>query len=128
MNSGKLKALLEATNRTIPDARDRLNSFAQQVVQAVDEQHAKGLPDSGPFVSLLGTRSVGDVNSPLLYAETAFPVSKGDIYVTITENATGNRSTRKISINPATDSLSDIADQFEALTGLTSTSTLFGER
>ncbi len=121
VTTGRMKALLDANNQLIPETRDRLNALAQQVVQAVDQQHAVGMPDTGPYKTLLGTRAVDDVDQPLFYAGTAFPVAKGDIYVTVTQISTGNRITQKIAVDPLADSLRDVATNLEALTGVTST-------
>jgi flagellar hook-associated protein FlgK len=115
--AGKIKAMLDANNEVIPDARERLGELAGQIIQAVDSQHAKGIPDTGAFRVLLGQRAVSDVTAPLSRAETAFPVTAGDMYVTVTDSS-GNRRTEKITIDPTIDSLDDLAARFDAVTGL----------
>ena len=118
VTTGKLKALLDGVNSLIPETRNRLSKLAQQVVQAIDQQHATGMTDQGPYKLLLGTRAVGDATLPLESAGTAFPVTDGDVYITVTNSATGNRSTKKVSIDVGVDSLNDIAARFEALSGV----------
>lgn len=116
--SGKIRALMEAVNQTIPEARVRLNTMGQQVVHAIDQQHAQGMPDTGPFSVLLGQRSVSDVNIPLQDSSPVFPLTAGNLYVTITEKASGNRRTEKIAFDPSVDSLTSLAAKLEALNGV----------
>lgn len=118
--AGKVRALLDAHNDVIPDTRDRLTGLARQIIQAVDAQHAKGIPDTGSFSVLLGQRGMESVTEPLIYSNPEFPVNGGDIYVTVTTKATGVRRTEKVSIDPTTDSLQDIAAKFDALSGVSS--------
>ncbi|MFN9942681.1 MAG: FlgK family flagellar hook-associated protein, partial [bacterium] len=81
ITGGKIRALLEAQNQTIPDMQDRLAALAQQIVRAVDQQHAKGVPDTGAFTVLLGQRAVSSVTDPLNRSDTDFPLNAGDVYV-----------------------------------------------
>lgn len=118
ITGGKIRALIEAQNETIPDMQGRLAALARQIVRAVDQQHAKGVPDTGAFTVLLGQRAVASVTDPLNRSDTEFPVTAGDVYVTVTAPS-GNRTTTKITIDPSSDSLQDIASRFDAITGLT---------
>ena len=79
------------------------------------------MSDQGPYSVLLGSRAVDDVNVPLKYANPDFPVQSGDLYVTVTEDATGNRRTEKVSIDVNNDSLSDVAAKLSALPGVVGT-------
>ncbi len=121
LNSGKLQSLTTAVNETIPAFRDRLRDLARQIVQAVDQQHAEGVSDQGAYSVLLGTRGLKDVSVPLVYSDPEFPIQSGDLYITVTEDATGIRRTEKLSINTSTDSLTDVAARLTALTGVVAT-------
>jgi flagellar hook-associated protein FlgK len=118
LNSGKLHALTTALNETIPAFEDRIRELSRQIVRAVDQQHAQGMTDKGPFSVLLGVRGVKDVSVPLRYSSPEFPISSGDLAITITEDATGVRRTERISIDTTTDSLNDVAAKLDALTGV----------
>lgn len=118
LNSGKLHALTTALNETIPAFEDRIRELSRQIVRAVDQQHAQGMTDKGPFSVLLGVRSVKDVSVPLRYSSPEFPITSGDLAVTITENATGIRRTERIAIDTTTDSLTDVAAKLDALSGV----------
>lgn len=119
VTSGKLRGLLDASNQTIPAVRSTFDTFASELVRTIDQQHALGLPGSGPYAILHGSRAVDDSSVPLNQAGTAFPVSAGDLTITVTDPGTGIRTSQRISIDPAVDSLDDIATRLDALTGVT---------
>lgn len=121
LSSGKLSSLLTALNETIPEFQNRLNELSRQIVREVDQQHAEGMSDQGPYSVLLGSRAVEDVDVALKYANPEFPIRSGDLYITVTEDATGNRRTEKINIDINNDSLTDVAAKLSALTGVVGT-------
>lgn len=119
LNSGSLAAMTTALNDTIPDFKSRLRDLSRGIVQAVDQQHAQGISDQGPATLLVGNRGVKDVTLPLARSNPAFPVSDGDLSITLTDNTTGVRHTEKITINPDRDSLQDVAAKLNAISGIT---------
>ncbi len=116
--AGKLNAMITALNEIIPDFQNRLRELSRQIVREVDQQHAQGMSDQGPYSVLLGTRSVKEQSIPLNRAGTQFPVETGNLYITVTEDATGLRRTSKINIDTSTDSLNDVATKLSAVTGV----------
>ena len=121
LGSGKLKAMTSALNETIPSFRERLRDMAREIIRTVDQQHAQGMSDQGPYSVLLGTRGVLDLTVPLNNSVPEFPINSGDLYVTVTEDATGIRRTEKVSIDTSTESLTDIATKLTALDGVVAT-------
>jgi flagellar hook-associated protein FlgK len=121
LGSGKLKAMTSALNETIPSFRERLREMAREIIRTVDQQHAQGMSDQGPYSVLLGTRGVLNLTVPLNSSVPEFPVNSGDLYVTVTEDATGIRRTEKVSIDTSTESLTDIATKLTALDGVVAT-------
>ncbi len=119
--TGKFRALLEATNELIPEQRLQINALASQLVRTLDQQHARGLTDSGPYEVMTGQRSVADVHTPLQEQGLAFPIVSGNLYITVTNKSTGNRTTEMIQISPAVDSLSSLALQIDGLAGVSAT-------
>ena len=119
LNSGSLAAMTTALNETIPEFQSRLRDLARGIVQAVDQQHAQGISARGPATVLIGNRGVKDVALPLARSNPAFPVSYGDLSVTVTDTVTGVRRTENITINPDSDSLQDIAAKLSAVSGVT---------
>ena len=121
LGSGKLKAMTTALNETIPSFRERLRDMAREIIRTVDQQHAQGVSDQGPYSVLLGTRGVLDLTVPLNNSVPEFPINSGDLYITVTEDATGIRRTEKVSIDTSTESLTDIATKLTALDGVVAT-------
>lgn len=119
LNSGSLAAMTTALNDTIPDFKSRLRDLSRGIVQSIDQQHAQGISDKGQATLLVGNRGVNDVTLPLARSNPAFPVSYGDLSITLTDNTTGVRHTEKITIDPDRDSLQDVAAKLNAVSGIT---------
>jgi flagellar hook-associated protein FlgK len=116
--SGRLTGLVEAVNNGIPAARDELSLLADQIVRSFDQQHAVGLTDPAGYSSMRGLRKVKDPSFPLSQTGLAFPIAAGDLSVSVTDKATGLRTTERISIDPAVDSLDDITSRIDAVDGI----------
>ncbi|MFN9721178.1 MAG: flagellar hook-associated protein FlgK [Planctomycetota bacterium] len=116
--AGELNAMTTALSKTIPEFQNRLRELSRQIVREIDQQHAQGMSDQGPYSVLLGARSVKDESLPLDLAGTQFPVESGNLYITVTEDATGLRRTSQISIDTSSDSLNDVAAQLNTVTGV----------
>ena len=116
--SGRLAGLLDARNELVGSARDQLTTFTQTFVQAMDEVHASGIGRSGPQERVDGTRGVKIIGQPLARAGTQLPVQAGDLYIGVTNLATGQRTVEKISYDPAVDRLADIASKVSSLSHL----------
>ena len=117
LGGGRLDALLEVYNSTIPKYTDKLDQLAQGLIQSVDAAHATGVGTAGSFQSLSGSREVGDADVPLNQATTALPIESGELTISIVDSD-GTRRTEVIQIDPATDSLEDIATKLSAIDGL----------
>jgi flagellar hook-associated protein FlgK len=110
---GRVAALLEANNGFIDGFSDQLDQFAGELIQHVDQLHAKGVGIDGPFDVLRGTRSVTDSGQPLSRS-AAFDVTAGELFVTVTSES-GERRTTGIAIDPRTDSLEDVANKLSGI-------------
>ncbi|MCA9061447.1 MAG: flagellar hook-associated protein FlgK [Planctomycetaceae bacterium] len=116
--SGSLMKMKEAINEAIPAERERIRSLMDEIVHQVDQQHAVGLPGTGPFRLQVGGRGLATTDAPLKRSEPDFPIAEGDLYLTMTNTDTGIRQTYRISIDPLTESLEDIAAKFDSIPGL----------
>ncbi|MEO1615045.1 MAG: flagellar hook-associated protein FlgK [Planctomycetota bacterium] len=116
-DTGRLSALVDAYNRLIPEYEASLNELASSVIHQVNQVHATGISTAGSFQNLVGTQSVDDSSIPLAQALPNAPLTAGDFSVTLTD-ANGDRTVETISINPATDSLDDIAARLNAIPDL----------
>src|SRR5436190_12017303 len=119
--SGKLAGLLEAKNDILGGLEDRLETWAYDLVRTSDQLHAQGLGLDGPFSSLNGERGVSDVTIPLSQSAQDFPVKSGVLTVTMTNRTTGTRTAYAVPIEPALDSLNDVAAKLNAIPNLHAT-------
>jgi flagellar hook-associated protein FlgK len=119
--SGKLAGLLESKNEILRGLQQRLETFAYDLVRTSDQLHAQGLGLDGPFSSLNGERGVSDATLPLAQSALDFPVKSGTLTVTMTNRATGQRTAYEVNIEPALDSLNDIATKLNAVPNLHAT-------
>ncbi|HIE97642.1 MAG: flagellar hook-associated protein FlgK [Fuerstiella sp.] len=117
LTSGRLGGQLEAVNETIPSTQDRLGEMAATIVRSIDQQYATGLPASGAYSLIQGSRGVDSVTDPLVSSGLAFPVISGELTITVTA-ADGRRSSTRVAIDPYTDSLTDLATALDAISGV----------
>jgi flagellar hook-associated protein 1 FlgK len=115
VTGGNVAGLLAVRNQSLADVQTQLDSLAGAVAQQVDEVQATGIGLSGPSTILSGTRGVNNVNAPLDKAGLAFPPQAGTLYVSVTNQATGQRTLTPVNINPATQSLNDVATALSAV-------------
>ena len=118
--TGSLGAKLEEYNVNIPATRARLDDLAGALVRSVNAIQATGLGLGGPVTSANGTTSVTSSSVPLNAAGLPFPVQAGQLTVSVTDTTSGNRTNTTIAIDPATQSLDDIAAALNAVPGLSS--------
>ncbi len=113
-SSGSISSLTEAYNHTIDQFQSKLNEFTGALIREIDHAHAQGVGINGPYTVLRSSRRFEAADVPLNEAGLAFPVSAGELYISVTDPA-GEKRTHSISINPATDSLTDIANRISAI-------------
>src|SRR6185437_814334 len=106
---GQVGGLLTVRNQTLPDVQNQLNTLAGTLAQQVDNVQATGLGLSGPSTFLAGTRGATSLTKPLNQAGLAFPPQAGSLFVSVTDLSTGARTLTQINIDPATQSLNDVA-------------------
>lgn len=118
--TGTIGAKLREYNTDIPATRARLDDLAGALISRVNAVQATGVGLSGPITSANGTTSVTSATAPLNTAGLPFPVQAGNLTVSVTDTATGNRTNTTIAIDPSTQSLQDIANALNAIPGLSS--------
>jgi flagellar hook-associated protein 1 FlgK len=115
VTDGQLGGLLSLRNQTLPGVLSSLNTLAGQIAQQVDNVQATGLGLNGASTLLSSTRPVSSVSAPLSQAGLALPPQAGTLYVTVTNQATGAQSTTPVNIDPAAQSLQDVAAALSAV-------------
>ena len=118
LKSGRISALQEMYNSTIPKYREKLDIFATELIRQFDSVHATGIGPAGSFEELDSSRTVTSRQAPI--GETSsFPIQAGDLTITITE-ADGSKRNEVVSIDPEVDSLDAISARLNNITGLNS--------
>lgn len=115
--TGRLAALLETHNSVIPEYENRMRTLAGNVMRGFNQTHAQGIGPAGPFNLLTSAHRVTDPTVPLKEAGLPFDFKAGDLYVTVT-GPDGERRVSKVSLDPATQSLNDVATALNGIPNL----------
>jgi flagellar hook-associated protein 1 len=114
---GSLQGLIQTYNQTIPFYSTQLNTLVHSLVQQVDSVQATGIGSSGPLTVADSTRTVGSATADLATTSTEFPIQAGTLDISVTNLGTNQRTLDQVAIDPATQSLSDIATAITTATG-----------
>lgn len=114
---GRLAGLVQEHNVALPAYHNRLDALATKLIEKVNSVQSTGLGSGGPLTSSLGTVSVPNPATPLAAQGLAVPVQAGELRISVTNAATGVRTLSTIAIDPATQSLQDVANAITAGTG-----------
>lgn len=106
--TGEIKALQDFYNTTIVNYDKKLDTLASGIIKDVNRIHGEGVGLSGGFTSIKSINSVSSATAALNSAGLTITPSAGDIYVTVTNTSTGEVTKNKISVNVATNSLTDV--------------------
>jgi flagellar hook-associated protein 1 FlgK len=119
--SGRLAGLLQGGTDRIDAARSQLDTITLSLAQAVDRMHSAGVGLSGPFTQLTGVRAVTAVDAPLDQVAGKWPLSSGQVTVAVTEAATGERRLFAVDVDPAQDTLEDLATKLSGISHVSAT-------
>ena len=109
ISSGKLAGLLNSRNEIIADYQNSVDELARDVISTFNRVHATGVGLNGPFSDLKSQNNVKDVNALLSQAGLPFEITKGELYISVTDQSNDEKTLHTIDINPATQSLNDVA-------------------
>jgi flagellar hook-associated protein FlgK len=101
---GKLGAVLELVNRTLPNLREQLDTLAAQIAKSVNDLHVQGVGQGGSFGELTsGQRGTDEISG------WSSDVVAGSFYVRVIDQSTGQAVRSEISVDPATGTLPSVA-------------------
>lgn len=106
--TGEIKALQDFYNTTIANYDKKLDNLASGIIKDVNRIHGEGVGLSGGFTSIKSINSVSSATAVLNTAGLTITPSTGDIYITVINTSTGAVTKNKISVNVATNSLTDV--------------------
>ena len=116
INEGRIAALLQQERAGVPGISGRIDDLARNLVLEMNRLHSTGMPRSGPFTSLTsfygavdgdGDGSGGD--ELLSQSGFLFDVQEGELAISVTNLATGEMERTRLSIDPRSMSLQDVA-------------------
>ena len=112
VSGGKIGGVLALKNDLLPGVSDEFDALARQIIQQINQVHVQGVGTDGSFETLDSHHVVEDLTTWQL------PLTAGTVYVRVTDTATGQATRHAVAIDPAADSLSDVAARFDAVAGL----------
>ena len=118
VTGGRIGAFQELQNSGLPNLRSRLDTLTNQLLFEFDRTHSTGLPPGGEFRAITGTRAVSSNSGPLVETSAFQQLQAGSLFVSVTDNATGERTLEEIVFDPATQSLDDLAAAMNSIPNL----------
>jgi len=115
VQGGRLGGLLSLRNGFISEIHSDLDALACAIIQQINQYHVQGLGTEGSFSELTGW-----VMPSENLADLGTDITDGKIYIRVTDTSTGEITRHEIDIDVSTDSLTTIAADITAITGLTS--------
>lgn len=126
LKGGRIGALLAQEKAGVPGLASRIDDLARNTILEWNRVHTTGMPGSGPFRSLTSAYGAQDNDEDgqrgdelLAQAGLPFDVAKGDLYVSVTNTATGEFERTRIAIDPAATTLDDLAAALDGIDNLT---------
>ncbi len=122
INGGKLEGLLNMQNVTIPKYRQFIDTLASSFIKEVNNIHSEGIGLSGGFTTLTSTNAVSDADDLLTATGLPFEPVAGNLYITVTNDSTGEITKNKISI-VANETLNTLTAKIDGLSDITANNT-----
>jgi len=114
VRGGELGGLLSLKNDTLAQIRGTLDTLAGTIIQQVNQYHVQGVGSEGSFTELTGWAMTSEN-----LADFVPPLSDGKVYIRVIDTITGQITRHEIDIDVSSDSLTTIASDISAITGLT---------
>jgi len=110
VRGGRLGALVTLRNEVVPDLRNRLDTLARALVTHLNRLHLQGVGTAGGFAELAGWSMSDGALSDWDAGLTA-----GEFHIRVTDVASGQVTRHAVSLDPAIDTLADVAARLDAL-------------
>ena len=122
IRSGRIAALLQQEQAGLPELSGRIDQLARNTILEFNRLHSTGMPRSGPFSTLTSAYGTVDGDNDgshgdelLSQSGFMFDVQEGELYVSVTEQSTGQVERTRLDIDPRSMTLNDVAS---AITGI----------
>jgi flagellar hook-associated protein 1 FlgK len=110
---GRLGGIFSLKNEIVSGIHDDLDTLASAIIQQINQYHVQGIGSEGSFTELTGFSMKSDN-----LADFVPPVNDGSIYIRVTNTSTGQVTRTEVPIIASTDSLTSVAADITAITGL----------
>jgi len=107
---GRLGGILALNNDLLPAIRDAVDALAGTLIDQINRLHVQGIGTDGSFTELSG-QNVG----PDTLDAWETPVAAGQVFLRVIDTATGEVTRHAVSIDPATQTIDDVAALFNAV-------------
>jgi flagellar hook-associated protein FlgK len=125
VKGGKLGGLLRFGEDFVPSLASKLDTLAKNLILETNRAHSTGVPSDGAFHALTGSNAVQDkdgdgVRTDELLANAGLPfeLQGGQLFVNVTDEATGSFTTHAITIDPAQTTVEDLIDRLNDIAHL----------
>ncbi len=118
LNGGRIGALNRIVDQRIPEIKDELYSLVNEFVFQVDQIHSTGLAQNGGYQFLTSQRTISSLSQPVSEISAFDNLSAGSIFVTLENEATGEKTLTEITFDPATESVNDLVGKLNAIPNL----------
>jgi flagellar hook-associated protein 1 FlgK len=113
IQGGRLGGLLSLKNELIYDISEDLDDLASALIQQINQYHVEGVGSAGSFTDLAGWTMLDED-----LADFDPPVVDGKIYIRVVNTSTGAVTRNEIDVDVSTDTLTTLATDITAITGL----------
>jgi flagellar hook-associated protein FlgK len=128
LRSGRIPALLAQEQGKLPGIGGRIDQLARNTILEWNRIHSTGMPSSGPFATLTSAYAAKDRNGSgvagdelLNQAGLPFDVQTGELYVAVTDQASGALQRTRIAVDPRAMTLQGLAAELSKIPHLSST-------
>jgi flagellar hook-associated protein FlgK len=125
IGSTRIAALLRQESQDLTGLTARLDSLARNTILEWNRLHTTGMPASGPFRALTAAYGAADGDSDgvrgddlLAQSGFPFPIQRGELFVSVTNDATGALERTRIAIDPGVMTLDDLAASIDGIDNL----------
>ena len=114
VQGGELGALLSLKNDTLAAIHSDLDDLASAIIRQINHYHFQGVGSEGSFTELTGWLMPSEN-----LADFEPPIKDGKIYIRVINTSTGEVTRHEIDVDVSSDSLTTVASDISAITGLT---------
>lgn len=116
IGGGELGAVLHLRDEVVPGYIQEINTLARTLIWEANRIHSRSAGLAG-FETVTGAFRVTDPDLPLQAAGVPFPVQAGSLTIRVADEAGEQLAQYSIDLDPAVDSLRDVAERIDAADG-----------